>query len=90
MIWKSLEKKLGRAFISPSLPPSRNAAAPIANWRDTLAYLHIAIGTVPRRSGKGPRAHEMWLRSLSALLLCRARGAPDGKTESPGNGAARV
>jgi hypothetical protein len=80
-----LEKKLGRAFTSPSLPPP-GAHRELA--RDTLAYLHITIGTLPCRSGKGPRAHEMWLRSLSALLLCRARGGPDRKTESPGNGAA--
>src|SRR5271170_1803219 len=33
VIWKSLEKKLGRAFISPSLPPPGNAVASIADWR---------------------------------------------------------
>src|SRR5271168_1480867 len=65
-IWKSLEKKLGSAFISPSfpLPQCRGAHRELA--RDTLAHLHIAIGTLPCRSGEGPRAHEMPLRSLSA------------------------
>ena len=79
---------------------SRNAAAPIANRRNPLAYLHISSGITPCRSGKGPRAHEMWLRSLSALLLCRAgpmakRSRPEmapqrlEKIESaPGNGMA--
>src|SRR5277367_6264086 len=81
-LWKSLEynrvnlEKLGekawaRLYFT-IFSPSPNAAAPVANSRDTLAHLHITVGTLPCRSGKGPRAHEMPLRSLSALLLCRA------------------
>jgi hypothetical protein len=98
-LWKSLEEnrrgleklgeKAGRAFISPSLFPPGNAAAPIANWCAIRLSIHILrLVLFLAGAGKGPRAHEMWLRSLSALLLRRARGAPDGKTESPGNGAA--
>ena len=100
-LWKSLEvnrrdlEKLGEKAwarlyfdIFASLSECRGAHRELA--RDTLGYLHITIGTIHCTSGKGPRAHEMWLRSLSALLLCRARGGPDGKTKLPGNGAAKA
>jgi hypothetical protein len=90
-LWKSLEEnrrdleKLGeKAWTRLYF----DIFAPRGVAHDTLVYLHIAIGAISCTSGKGPRADEIWLRSLSALLLCRARGGPDGKTESPGNGAA--
>ena len=84
-IWKSLEKAWTRLYFA-IFAPSRQCRGAHRELAGYAAYLHIYICTIPCRSGKGPGAHEMWLRSLSALLLCRA--APDGKTESPGNGAA--
>jgi hypothetical protein len=57
---------------SPALSSNANCTRAHDLARDTLAYLHILIGKLPRRSGRGPDAREMWLRSLSALSLCRA------------------
>src|SRR3984957_16129042 len=108
-LWKSLEEnrrgleKLGekacvRLYFAVFAPRSECRGAHRELAGDTLAYSQVAIGTTPCRSGKGLGAHEMWQRSLSALLLCRAgpmakRSRPEmapqrlEKIESaPGNG----
>src|SRR5277367_1228796 len=72
-LWKSLEKtggnleKLGekacaRLYFTIFAPARQCRGLHRGLARDTLAYLHIAIDTLPCRSGKGPRAHETWLR----------------------------
>ena len=86
-LWKSLEenrrglekleKKLGHGFISTSLPPSRNAAAPIANWRAIRSVIYILIiGIFIARAAK-----------VRALTKCgcarRARCCCAGREERP-------
>jgi hypothetical protein len=93
-LWKSLEEnrrdleKLGekawaRLYFDIFAPLGNARGAHRELARDTLGNLHISIGIIPCRSGKRPRAHEMWLRSLSALLLCRAREDPMAKRSRP-------
>src|SRR5271156_4510663 len=75
-IWKSLEKKLGRDFISPSLLPPAIPRRP-SRARDTLAYLHIAIGTASlqerQRSARSRNVAALSVRVVAVLGARRAR-----------------